>query len=243
MTEAQKTRRSHAERREEAEAKIVEAARDLISEKGTFAVTMSEIGIRAGYSRGLPYQRFGSKEGILEAVLQSFIERFNTRRDNVARPERGLDSITSLIETYFDRDPQDWKNSKALIIIMAEASLHEGRLRDLVVDYNRRHIDYLKKHLAIAQEQGQAASDIDGDSLAVIIMGTLRGVVLQSLSDRKIDLQKAKHQLLEIVLNLLDVPLEYRRGRARRRLSEAGGSAPKAKAPSRRRPQTVDAPG
>src|SRR5690606_38846123 len=169
-----------------------------------------DIGIRAGYSRGLPYQRFGSKEGILEAVLQSFIDRFNSRRDNIARPERGLDSITSLIETYFDRDPKDWKNAKALIIIMAEASLHEGRLRDLVVDYNRRHIDYLKKHLAIAQEQGQVSSDIEGESLAVIIMGTLRGVVLQSLSDQDIDLQKAKSKFLEIVLNLLGVPQAQR---------------------------------
>lgn len=215
MTEAQKARKSHAERREEAEARIVEAARDLISEKGTFAVTMADIGIRAGYSRGLPYQRFGSKEGILEAVLQSFIDRFNTRRDHVARPERGLDSITSLIETYFDRDPKDWKNAKALIIIMAEASLHEGRLRDLVVQYNRKHIDYLKKHLAIAREQDQVSVDIDGESLAVIIMGTLRGVVLQSLSDQDIDLQKAKHRLLEIVFSLLGVPQEHRRETSR----------------------------
>ena len=93
MTEVRKSRRSHAERREEAEAKIIDAALDLISENGTFAVTMADIGIRAGYSRGLPYQPFGSKEGILEALLQSFIDRFNTRRDNVARPERGLESL------------------------------------------------------------------------------------------------------------------------------------------------------
>lgn len=198
----EKTRRSQTERREEAERRIMEAALELIAEKGTLAVTMSDIGIRAGYSRGLPYQRFGSKEKILESLLQAMIDRFNARRSEILKPEAGLHSITSILETYFIEE-KGWKNTKALIVMAAEASLHEGRLRKLIAHYNRKHIEYIKKHLAIAQASGQVASRIDGESLAVIILGSLRGITLLNLTDPDFDLLAIKQNLLDIILGAL----------------------------------------
>ena len=60
-------RRTQAERRAESDEKLLLAAASLIAEEGFNAATFEKIGARAGYSRGLASQRFGSKDGLIEA--------------------------------------------------------------------------------------------------------------------------------------------------------------------------------
>jgi AcrR family transcriptional regulator len=74
-------------RREEAKAerrrRIVAAARDLIKETGNTGLSMRAIAARAGVSLTTPYSLFGSKRGIVIALLddiRTFHERFSQVR-------------------------------------------------------------------------------------------------------------------------------------------------------------------
>jgi AcrR family transcriptional regulator len=49
-------------------ARLVRAAVALLEQEGRAAVTLRELGRRAGLSRSAPYRHFGSKEGLLAAV-------------------------------------------------------------------------------------------------------------------------------------------------------------------------------
>ena len=62
-------RRTQAERRTESERGLVQAAIAVVSEEGVSAATFEAIGRRGGYSRGLVGQRFGSKLGLIDAVI------------------------------------------------------------------------------------------------------------------------------------------------------------------------------
>ena len=62
-------RRTQAERRDESQRRLLEAAAALIQERGMAAATFENIGVRAGYSRGLATQHFGSKQGLIEALI------------------------------------------------------------------------------------------------------------------------------------------------------------------------------
>src|SRR5246127_4250465 len=62
-------RRTQAERRDESERGLVKAVIAVVSEDGVSAATFEAIGQRGGYSRGLVGQRFGSKLGLIEAVI------------------------------------------------------------------------------------------------------------------------------------------------------------------------------
>src|SRR5258707_3717204 len=62
-------RRTQAERRDESERGLVKAAVAVVSEEGVSASTFEAIARRSGYSRGLVGQRFGSKLGVIEAVI------------------------------------------------------------------------------------------------------------------------------------------------------------------------------
>ena len=64
-----KPRRSQADRRDESERRLLAAAAELVVEHGMGAATFEKIGARAGYSRGLVTQRFGSKRGLIEALI------------------------------------------------------------------------------------------------------------------------------------------------------------------------------
>lgn len=69
MTEKTPPRRTQAERTDEARAALVDAAVALIAEHGLPGVTLSDVGARAGYSRGLAVYHFGSKNGLILAVF------------------------------------------------------------------------------------------------------------------------------------------------------------------------------
>lgn len=70
MTEKSLPRRTQAERTDEARAALVDAAVALIAERGLSGVTLSDVGARAGYSRGLAVYHFGSKTGLILAVFE-----------------------------------------------------------------------------------------------------------------------------------------------------------------------------
>ena len=57
---ARPVRRTHAQRREQAEQRLLEAALGIVAQRGSIRMTLAEIGEAAGYSRGLPAHRFGS---------------------------------------------------------------------------------------------------------------------------------------------------------------------------------------
>src|SRR5258707_12807649 len=62
-------RRTQAERRDESGRNLVKAAIAVVSEEGVSAATFDNIARRGAYSRGLVSQRFGSKQGLIESVI------------------------------------------------------------------------------------------------------------------------------------------------------------------------------
>ncbi len=63
-------RRTQAQRRAESQHRILLAAAELFSEQGYVNTTMEQIGTRAGFSAALVARKFGSKPGVIEALLQ-----------------------------------------------------------------------------------------------------------------------------------------------------------------------------
>ena len=71
--------RTHAERRREAETKIVQAAFDIVARRGVDQLTLAEAGEEAGYSRALPAHYFETREALLAAVAQHAVNNYRKR--------------------------------------------------------------------------------------------------------------------------------------------------------------------
>jgi AcrR family transcriptional regulator len=196
-------RRTHAERREEAERRLLEAALEIVARRGTVRMTLAEVGVAAGYSRGLSAHRFGSKAGLLRALAAYIGERFGAQRKAGPPREPGLDAILGNIHFYFSRKGPDWSATRALIVMMTEAMMEPSLLRRDMVAYNRAALKWFEHHLNEAVRRGETTRDIDAAATAVIILGAMRGVMLQYLADDRIPLHEVRDRMLAIVQRAL----------------------------------------
>ncbi len=68
--EARKEKNKHQARTEETQAKVLEAAEALFSERGFEKAQLEEVATRAGYTRGAIYAHYASKEDLFLALME-----------------------------------------------------------------------------------------------------------------------------------------------------------------------------
>jgi AcrR family transcriptional regulator len=79
-------RRTQSERRAETRARLLAAARTVFAQRGYHAASLDLISERAGCTKGALYHHFGSKEGLLLALLD---QQVSGRLAQARAPDRG----------------------------------------------------------------------------------------------------------------------------------------------------------
>ena len=200
----QPARRTHAQRREQAEQRLLEAALEIVARRGTLRMTLAEVGEAAGYSRGLAGHRFGSKAGLLHALAGTIGERFGQQRRKGPALQPGLAAILGNIHFYFSRKAQAWTASRAMLVMMTESFMQPtAELRQDVAAYNRSAVAWFEQHIRTGIERGEIAPDADATTTAIILLGAMRGVMLQWLVDERIKLPAVRDRLLQITEQVL----------------------------------------
>jgi AcrR family transcriptional regulator len=90
-------RRTQAERRAETSARLLQAARETFAERGYNGASLDLVSERAGCTKGALYDHFGSKEGLLLALLD---EQYARRLEQARATGRGAPST----KMPFDRE-------------------------------------------------------------------------------------------------------------------------------------------
>ena len=109
--------RTQQERRLEAETKLLETAREIVSRKGWAGTTLADVGEAAGYSRGLAGHHFGSKTGLLRAITLQINNTLMEELEKVPSPDAGLEAILSFISVYLGRRDPTWTNTRTLLLL------------------------------------------------------------------------------------------------------------------------------
>jgi AcrR family transcriptional regulator len=170
-------RRTQEQRRAETERRVVDAAMALIARSGSRAVTLAEVGEAAGYSRGIVYHHFGSRERLLEAVVDE-AQRF----DVPVYQGDGLDYLVRIIEAYLRNVVRRTPSARAFLQLWGEAIAADPVLAPL---FARRDADF-RQLLADVVRQGVADGSIRPDAnpaaAAVLIVALVRGTGLQLIA-------------------------------------------------------------
>ena len=196
MTAVKTERRSQAERREEAEGRLLQAAIAMVAERGLERVTLADIGEAAGYSRGLPAHYFGSKAGLIVTLAQRLVAGFGQALDRVERHTPGLERLTGIVRFYLDSARKDPVGAKALLVLLADG-LNNDLVREPLAALNARSVKAFEANLAAAIEKGEARADIDVRAQAILILATLRGAVSQwQLAPGSIDLARVRDEMV-----------------------------------------------
>jgi AcrR family transcriptional regulator len=178
---ARPVRRTQAERRAHSADSILRAAAELFAAQGYVDTTMEQIGTRAGFSAGLVAQRFGSKFGVVEALLALIREGTSTA---IAREDDG--SVELFVSRYVDLVARRESGVRALYVLMGEALGPLRERAELFAEHNRAVVAEIRARIVRAQRAGQASPDLDARALAVQLLSHIRGATLLWLIDPKL---------------------------------------------------------
>lgn len=182
-------RRTQAERRDESEARLLEAAARLIEAEGFGAVTFERVGAAAGYSRGLAAHKFGSKDGLVRAVIGYVQQRLSSR---VEAAMAGANSdATSQILTWSDamlreveRDPL----IRAYFVMMAAAVGDRAPIRPAFLAAHEEVRIGLRALIEAGQAAGALPRALPADAIALSIGSLHLGIATELLLDPDLDM-------------------------------------------------------
>ncbi|MBR2816576.1 MAG: TetR/AcrR family transcriptional regulator [Reyranella sp.] len=178
---------TRAERRAEAERRLLAAAVTLVADRGTEGTTLADVGEAAGYSRGLPGHYFGTKSDLIAAVASHISDGFANRLAQTSTRAPGLESLLHSVGSYLDGISQR-EGARALLIALAEA-LTEPLLNETMKPVTVRSIGRLRTMIEQGKARGEIRADVDAEAQAALILGTLRATVAQWWTDQdRIDL-------------------------------------------------------
>jgi len=199
-------RRSQAERRDESERLLLEATLKIVAERGVSAATFEEIGKEAGLSRGLATQRFGSKRGLIEAVI-AYLHRKREaimRADHVDRMP-AFDAIAHYVDDHLHAQAEE-HDGPAYFMLLASTVADATTLRELFAASHDRVRVHLRALLKQGQARGEIRRNVNADACALTIGSLLLGASMQRLVDPATDLQPIRMAAITILRQALTTP-------------------------------------
>lgn len=194
---ARTERRTQAERRDESERRLLDATARVVAEHGVSAATFGTIGEAAGYSRGLATQKFGSKDGLIEALIADLEARqamFLTEHhvDELS----GLEAVLAYVDLYLSH-LGDQVATRAYFMLLAGAVADASALRTAFARTHEGVRQRLSALMARGIAEGGVRREIDPDAAALMIGGLLLGLSVQWLVDPDTDLDSIRRTSLQ----------------------------------------------
>jgi AcrR family transcriptional regulator len=181
-----------------ARRRLLEAAIQIFDRKGYAASSVREIAEAAGVTKPVVYYHFGSKEGLLVAILDEAVRDFNRTIDAaVARAGSARERLVRLCEDVYGLFERNVSVARvAHMVFLGPRDV--APLYDLMVLERR-----LRDGVVRIVKDGQAADElrgVDAEDVALAAMGILEGC-----QDRQMfpELSQVGHDGLRRILNLL----------------------------------------
>jgi AcrR family transcriptional regulator len=180
---ARKPRRTQRERVAESDRRMLGAALKLVGERGYGGTSLAAIGEAAGYSRGLVHERFGSKAGLLWALVKQMLRAWQRESAALGSTGRsGFEALFDLLDNH-RRAVEEDRGIRAFYALLFEALGPVPELRPEFQKLHRRFRDETERVLRAGIEAGEFRADIDPAAQAALLVGTQRGVAFQYLLD------------------------------------------------------------
>jgi AcrR family transcriptional regulator len=204
-------RRTQAERTALSDARLLDAALRQIATSGYRASSLQAIAKEAGYSPGLVSHRFGSKQGLVHALVMHVRALWDELRSSALQAEPGGGSVRAMIRAHRRSMREHPDALRALYRMMFEAHGELAELRGDFATSDRQVREQAAALFRADQASGRLRSDVEPEVMSTIGLALLRGIVIHWMLDpESIDLDR--------------VYAEIERGLARWLAPEAGRS-------------------
>ena len=199
-------RRTQVSRREESGRKLVEAAAAVVAGEGLSAATFEAIGLKSGYSRSLVTQRFGSRQGLIEAVILYLREHLDARMAELSIAQMsGLDALLAYFDIYL-RDLGTKGGLRAYFVLLSSAIADVNALRALFAAEHERVRARLAGLVRKGQAEGVIRAGIDADAAGLMIGALQLGLSMQLIVDPDMDLEPIRAVSLDTLRMSFQAP-------------------------------------
>jgi len=122
---------------------LIDAAADVFAQKGFYGASLEEIAEAAGFTRGAIYSNFGSKDELLLAVIDMFIDRQIADLSEIIQGQAGADPATSAMAAaaVWLSSSQLAPNWSALSLELRLSALRNPEVRKRFVEAERQSVD------------------------------------------------------------------------------------------------------
>ncbi len=165
---------------DERRAVTVDTVVELAAEQNPSEITTSAIAKRMGLTQGALFRHFPTKDAILQAVMEWVADQLLSRVDKAAEaassPTRALEAVFMAHVDFVVQRP-----GVPRIIFGELQRAEETAAKKLVQTIVRRYGERLRKLIEAGKADGELDSGLDSDAAAVLFIGTVQGLVMQSL--------------------------------------------------------------
>jgi AcrR family transcriptional regulator len=201
---AKALRLTQVKRKEISDAKMLEAAVELIVERGTGQATLKDVGEKAGYSRGLAGYRFGNKEGLFDFVLRSVGDEWLAELTLVTKNKTGYDAIAAALDAHIQFCEDAPKHVEAFYRLWFEALTPGSQLKSVILGIHKRRRADVIRWIEQGVEEGSVAAIIDVELVADHFTASVSGIVYHWMSDPdNLDEMRSLHNALKQVVGAM----------------------------------------
>jgi AcrR family transcriptional regulator len=201
-------RRTQVQRRTEAEQALLDAAARLFARKGVEGASLADIGLEAGYSRGLVTHYFGSRAALVERLAARVQRQFVSELDPQGL---GVETILALLDAYLDRLSEGAAAGRAFLVMWGSSFAEDAPLREVFVESDERFRRGVEAFVRSGQDAGALRRDVDAAAFSVAFVALLRGIGAQfAIAPAAVDLEAARRTCRELVRCHLDPDAQER---------------------------------
>jgi AcrR family transcriptional regulator len=182
-------RQSQVERRSRSEDALLDAAAELIAERGVQGASLASIGRRAGVSRGLPTHHFGSKDALVARLAQraqsGIAHEMGEAEQSQAERLGDLSSLEKVllaVNAYLEMFEEPTDDQRALVVMWG-GTFPSSASVDGMADAEKRSYEGLSQLISSGQQDGSVRADVDPIATAVLLHGLMRGLAALSLTE------------------------------------------------------------
>lgn len=206
MTGAVPLRRTQAERRAESDRNLLQAAAGLVAGQGVAALTLENVGARAGYSRGLATQKYGSKQGLIEALIVHLHGRMEALLHEAhVEHQSGRDAVLTFARILLQELGGDVE-VRAYFMLMAGAVADRSPGRAAFAASHETVSQRLQALIVRGHHDGSIPRDTDAAQATLLIGSLLLGLSTQYLVDPALDLAAELAPACAFIARLLGAP-------------------------------------
>lgn len=174
--------RTHAKHlpADERRAITVETVIELAAEQNPSDITTAAIAKRMGLTQGALFRHFPTKESILGAVMQWVAEHLLRRVDTAIQTGASpLEALEKVFAAHIEFVAQHPGVPRMLFgeLQHANDSAAKQMAKTLLQNYAKRIVHLLEE----GKSRGEVSGDIDVAAAATVFIGTIQGLVMQSM--------------------------------------------------------------